>query len=78
MKINVKYFGMIAEAAGKNEELISVSEGVSVSELKKRQTEKYNIADQDSVQVAVNQNLDSDVKLKDGDEVAFLPPFAGG
>ncbi len=74
----MKYFGMIAEAAGKNEELISVSEGVSVSELKKRQTEKYNIADQDSVQVAVNQNLDSDVKLKDGDEVAFLPPFAGG
>ncbi|NJW54526.1 MoaD/ThiS family protein, partial [Salinimicrobium sp. CDJ15-91] len=27
---------------------------------------------------AVNQNLNTQVELQDGDEVAFLPPFAGG
>ncbi|WP_317172342.1 MoaD/ThiS family protein [Salinimicrobium oceani] len=26
----------------------------------------------------MNQNLNTQVELQDGDEVAFLPPFAGG
>jgi molybdopterin converting factor subunit 1 len=78
MKINIKYFGMIAETTGKNEEILDVDEGMSTVELKDRQIKTYQIADPESVQLAVNHNLNTEVELKEGDEVAFLPPFAGG
>lgn len=78
MNINVKYFGMIAEAAGKTEEVLELEGNPSLRELKERQVEKYAIKDPQAVQLAVNQNLNTQVELKDGDEVAFLPPFAGG
>ncbi len=69
---------MIAESAGKQEEFLELEEDFSVSELKQNQIRKYQIQDPDSVQIAVNQDLSTEAKLKDGDEVAFLPPFAGG
>ncbi|PTX41465.1 molybdopterin synthase sulfur carrier subunit [Christiangramia gaetbulicola] len=78
MKVTVKYFGMIAELAGKTEELLEVPSGTSAIELKDRQVRRYQIQDPESVQLAVNQNLDNKVELNEGDEVAFLPPFAGG
>ncbi len=78
MKVTVKYFGMIAESAGKSEEVLELEQGSSVRNLKNQQIKKYQIQDAESVQIAVNQNLDNEVELKDGDEVAFLPPFAGG
>ena len=78
MKVNIKYFGMIAETAGKTEEILDLESGVSVKNLKDRQIQKYKIADPESVQIAVNKNLNSNSELKEGDEVAFLPPFAGG
>jgi molybdopterin converting factor small subunit len=78
MKVSVKYFGMIAEAAGRDEEVLEVAWGISVNELKEQQVQKYKIPDAEAVQLAVNQNLGKEVELKEGDEVAFLPPFAGG
>ena len=78
MKVTVKYFGMIAEAAGRTEEVLDVVSGTSAIELKDQQVQKYQIQDPESVQLAVNQNLDNKVELNEGDEVAFLPPFAGG
>lgn len=78
MKVSVKYFGMIAEAAGRDEEVLEVAWEISVNELKEQQVQKYKIPDAEAVQLAVNQNLDKEVELKEGDEVAFLPPFAGG
>ncbi len=78
MKVTLKYFGVIAESAGKNEEVLELQQGSSVKVLKDQQIKKYKIQDAASVQVAVNQDLNNEVELKDGDEVAFLPPFAGG
>ncbi|RKS55726.1 molybdopterin synthase sulfur carrier subunit [Gillisia mitskevichiae] len=78
MKVNVKYFGAIAESAGKSEEVLDLEKGSSVKDLKNQQIKKYQIQDADSIQIAVNQDLKNEVELKDGDEVAFLPPFAGG
>tara|TARA_R100000935_G_scaffold57862_1_gene92942 strand:- start:377 stop:613 length:237 start_codon:yes stop_codon:yes gene_type:complete len=78
MKVTLKYFGVIAESAGKSEEVLELEQGLSVKELKDQQIKKYQIQDAASVQVAVNQDLNNEVELKDGDEVAFLPPFAGG
>ncbi|MGY5851577.1 MoaD/ThiS family protein [Salegentibacter sp. F14] len=78
MKITIKYFGMLAEIAGKKEEILEVNEGISAGELKARQINTYQIADPESVQLAVNQDLNMEIELNEGDEVAFLPPFAGG
>lgn len=78
MKLSIKYFGMIAESAGRTEEVLDVDPETSVQELKIQQIEKYKISDPEAVQLAINQNLDHNIKLKEGDEVAFLPPFAGG
>lgn len=78
MKVTLKYFGMIAETVGKTEEVLELEEKFSVQELKDRQVQEYGIADPEAIQIALNQNLDTQVELKEGDEVAFLPPFAGG
>lgn len=78
MKVTIKYFGLVAEAAGKTEELFHFEGQLSASEMKQKCLEKLTIGDIDSIQVAVNQNLDETITLKDGDEVALLPPFAGG
>jgi len=78
MKVTIKYFGMIAETAGKSEEILDLNHGISVQDLKDLQVQKYKIADPEAVQIAVNQDLNSNSELKEGDEVAFLPPFAGG
>ena len=78
MRLTVKYFGMLAESAGRHEEILEMEEGITATELKARQIKTYNISDPESVQLAVNQNLDTEVELNEGDEVAFLPPFAGG
>ncbi|SDS70649.1 molybdopterin synthase sulfur carrier subunit [Gillisia sp. Hel1_33_143] len=78
MKVTIKYFGMIAETAGKSEEILDLKSGFSVQDLKDLQVQKYKIADPEAVQIAVNQDLNSNLDLKEGDEVAFLPPFAGG
>ncbi len=78
MKVNVKYFGVIAESAGKSEEVLELEQGSSVKDLKNQQIKKYQIQDAESVQIAVNQDLNNEAELKEDDEVAFLPPFAGG
>lgn len=78
MKVTIKYFGMIAESAGKMEEVLNLPEDFSAENLKDQQVEKYKFKDPEAVQLAVNQQLNQDIKLKEGDEIAFLPPFAGG
>jgi len=78
MKVMVKYFGLVAEAADKSEEVIELNGELTALELKAQCLNGLAIADKDSVQIAVNQNLDDKTTIKDGDEVALLPPFAGG
>ncbi|WP_127137971.1 MoaD/ThiS family protein [Flagellimonas oceanensis] len=78
MKVTVKYFGLVAEATEKSEEVLDLNGTLTALELKVQCLNGLAIADKESVQIAVNQNLDDTITLKDGDEVALLPPFAGG
>ncbi|MHA7863082.1 MoaD/ThiS family protein [Flagellimonas marinaquae] len=78
MTVTVKYFGLVAEAAEKSEEVMEFDGTLTASELKAQCLNGLSITDKESIQIAVNQNLDDNVNLKDGDEVALLPPFAGG
>ncbi len=78
MKLVVKYFGMIAEAVGKSEEQFEFT-GNSVLELDTFLKNKYTKLETINYKFAVNQSLkDGNELLKENDETALLPPFAGG
>lgn len=69
---------MIAEATAKSEEFVEVDDAIAIVDLKQLLIDKYKLASIESLQVAVNQELGYDGKLQAGDELAFLPAFAGG
>jgi len=78
MILNLKYFGMVAEAVHKNEESFNFS-GKSISELDLAIKIKYSKLDQLNYTFAVNHTMaNKDLLLTENDEVALLPPFAGG
>jgi len=77
MKLNIKYFGLLAEVTQCTEEVIDFSE-LSVSELLDVLFEKYpNLKDKD-FQVAQNQKIVSKDTHISEHEIALLPPFSGG
>ncbi len=79
MKITVKYFGQLAEQTGIQEETLSLEEtGRQVQELKRFCLQKHGLTEESAVQVAVNHAINYPDLLQPGDEVAFLPPYAGG
>ncbi|WP_178987175.1 MoaD/ThiS family protein [Winogradskyella schleiferi] len=75
----IKYYGAIAEAVKCSEEQMAVAD-LNISDCMALLKEKYNLHALE-VSIALNQNLvemDSTIKLTDSDEIALLPPFAGG
>lgn len=77
--ITVNYFGNIAEVAQSNSETLD-QKSMNLAELLDLLEEKYAIG-QFPFQVAVNRKIVSkqqDLEILDSDEVALLPPFAGG
>ena len=77
--IHVKYFGMIAEATNCSEEKIAL-ESQKLVDLLQKLTIKYKL-DELPLNVAVNKNIvdkNSDYTITENDEIAILPPFAGG
>tara|TARA_R110002020_G_scaffold387546_1_gene598201 strand:+ start:3948 stop:4184 length:237 start_codon:yes stop_codon:yes gene_type:complete len=77
--IHVKYFGMIAEATNCSEEKIAM-ESQKLADLLQKLTIKYKL-DELPLNVAVNKNIvdkNSDYTINENDEIAILPPFAGG
>jgi molybdopterin converting factor subunit 1 len=79
MEIKVKYFGSIAEETGKAEETIFLQDAVvEIWEFVTSIFEKYGIDEDPTVQIAINQTIQQNGKIQHGDEIAFLPPYAGG
>ena len=78
MKLNVKYFGLIAEWMGRSEEQIDLLEN-SIAALRQQLETNCRRLSNITYQVAVNQKIASEeLELSENDEVAILPPFAGG
>lgn len=77
MTIRVLLFGVLAEEAGRQElELDNVS---SLDSLKKNVLAQYPSFAAHKFNISVNQTLArGNKKLAEGDEVALMPPFAGG
>ena len=81
MKINVLLFAALKDIAGKGQLEIEVDGKCSVQNLSKKLYELYpKVGSFDSsVRIALNQEfVEGDIELKDGDEVAYLPPVSGG
>lgn len=78
MILKLKYFGMVAEAVGKENEEFEFANS-SVKELDKALKNQYAKLVSINYKIVVNQSfVEPIVLLKENDEVALLPPFAGG
>ncbi len=77
MHITVKYFGQIAEVTQLQEESLEFS-GTLISEFLDLLYSKYDVLKIKDFQVAQNQELVSFETELTGNEIALLPPFAGG
>lgn len=78
VKVMVKYFGVVAEKVGKPEEEMTMGDSAKLSLLQKTIEKQYPDLEVTAYRLSVNKRLIEDCELTDGDEVALLPPFAGG
>lgn len=72
---------MLKDSAGRERELLDVPEGSTIGEVATQYAKQLPgiKALLPSLAIAVNQEYaNSETKLNDGDEVAFLPPVSGG
>jgi molybdopterin converting factor small subunit len=81
MRVVVLYFGVLKDVVGQSRVVMELEEGSSVAELLALHRGVVAVGGSvwDSIAVAVNQEYArvGDL-LKDGDEVALLPPVSGG
>lgn len=79
LEMEIKYFGVIAELAGKGQETLAKEVAVEeVALLRQFLEKKYDGLEKLSYQVSVNRKLVTTGALNDNDEIALLPPFSGG
>lgn len=77
MKLNIKYFGMVAEATGTSEETLEVS-SQTVNELMQEMERKYPKLKAVEYRIAQSEQLLTQQSPLSESETALLPPFAGG
>lgn len=74
----VLFFAHLRDAVG-SEYLSIDASGKTVAELKAELSAKYNLPKMDTVMTAVNEEFAAnDEVIRDGDEIAFIPPVSGG
>jgi len=81
MRVTVKLFGAVREAVGEKELSVRLAAGARVRDLRGLLVREHPVFARfgSRLAAAVNQETaPEDASLRDGDEVAFLPPVAGG
>jgi molybdopterin converting factor subunit 1 len=81
--IKVRFFAMLKGVVGKEEIDLPVHEYISLGKLKDILKNRFpaisESLDKKSIMISVNHELATDkTVIRDGDEVALLPPFSGG
>ncbi|MFN8210821.1 MAG: MoaD/ThiS family protein [Bacteroidales bacterium] len=77
MTVTVLFFGVLTEVTGTGTKFYN--DARSIEDLKLRLADDFPEIVHYSFRISVNNELtDEDISLKDGDEIALLPPFAGG
>jgi molybdopterin synthase catalytic subunit len=80
MRIRLLFFASYAEAFGRTEQVLDLPEGATVADcVNELRKDPRSARLPPSPLVAVNQRyVRLDQRLADGDEVALIPPVAGG
>jgi molybdopterin synthase catalytic subunit/molybdopterin converting factor small subunit len=81
MQVRVLFFGMLKDLAGRSSDLLSLPEQATLSDVVVHYEDLIPRLVQlaPSIAVSINQEFAGpDSKLKEGDEIAFLPPVSGG
>jgi len=81
MNIHIRYFASLRETVGRDEETLTVDEGMHVSDMRTLLIARYprlQAVVERSV-CAVNRGyVPAETVLHDGDELVFIPPMGGG
>jgi molybdopterin converting factor subunit 1 len=81
MKVKLLYFAVLRDIVGKSESDVEVPDGTRPADLWQRLRAEHRqlAAYAQPPMTAVNESyVRPDSVLRDGDEVAFIPPVAGG
>tara|TARA_B110000240_G_C13488761_1_gene448661 strand:- start:1631 stop:1921 length:291 start_codon:yes stop_codon:yes gene_type:complete len=80
MKIKLLLFGITRDLLNANELSFEVLENINVGDLKKELRSKYpQVENISSYAIAINESYANDnVKLREKDVVAIIPPVSGG
>jgi len=81
VKLQLLYFGIVRERLGRRDESREIGSGATVGDLLAELAESHGIfaLGAGSIRIAVNREyVEKDHVLADGDEVAVIPPVAGG
>ena len=81
MRVVVKLFGAVREAVGEKELSVALPEGARVCDLVALLAHEHAVIDRFGGRLATSVNLEvaaRETVLRDGDELAFIPPVAGG
>jgi sulfur-carrier protein len=77
MQVKVLFFGVLSEVAGTD--CRHYSDVLSTDGIKMRILDEFPEIQHYNYRISLNNEIiNSDMSLKDNDEVALLPPFAGG
>ena len=81
--ITVKYFASLRSVAGKEEEQFSMGSETTLEklseEISKTTPKLGEMIKRKKIIVSVNMDMvQPGTEIKDGDEIALLPPFSGG
>jgi len=81
--ITVKYFANLKQMAGKDEDQFDIKVGTTLAQLSELIEQSVpqlgHMVREKKVMISLNYDVVSlDTVVKDGDEIALLPPFSGG
>jgi len=81
VKVRLLFFAVLREIAGRSEQVVELPDGTRAGDVWQRLRDEYG-ALREYIQppmIAVNESyVGIDELLRDGDELAFIPPVAGG
>ena len=79
MKVSLKFFASFRLLTGTAGMELEVPDGITTSDLLEMVREMYDGFNEKKLLYAVNgEYVGDDVRLKEGDSIAFFPPVSGG
>ena len=80
MKVRLLFFAVLRDVTGKRDDVLDLPEGTRAADVWRLLRDEHRaLRDYAQPMTAINETYaDADQVLRDGDELAFIPPVAGG